>query len=179
MARTPTTHSKLKDMSPKALKDAQMTSINDGDEDEGTEESLSKKDLLDRYMAGMSFRPKKPRSPKNYEYYRVYSDPNGKVGRIIAVVRKDVTGSEPERPEYFTITLQIHVDATQEAVDRKAPDWSKKELSNILNLFNEIEARSEVSRTVCGSCAKETTDFTTVQGTKLCPSCIAERFANG
>jgi hypothetical protein len=154
--------------------------IDDEDFVEGIEESdetpddeLSESELLHRYMAAMSFKPQRALHDAYMEFFKTYSDPSGRSARALAVIKKDTTGLNPERPEYFTITVQLHIPASIEDVEKRAPSFVRPDLLRVLAAFSDVEKRrNEVAKVLCDGCRAQTHDFTAVAGRKLCNTCL-------
>lgn len=136
-----------------------LDELEDMFEQEREEAVVSRSELLAAYMTSLSFRPKTPRADGTMEYYRVYTDPSGRVGRTVAVIKKDDVGLEPRCVDYFTVTVQIHVPATEEGVDAKAPAFAKPDLLRILAHFDDVIDRSEIGNSECSECGVSAADF--------------------
>lgn len=146
-----------------------------GNEDKDAEEVLSKTELLSRNAAAAGFRPKDARVPNTLEYVKTYADVKGGLGRAIVVVGKDKVGLEPERPEFFTLTVQIHVPATEEAVRSKAWDFCRVDLLRFMHMFDTLDGRVEASVVACASCGMMCADMVDSGRGVVCHDCARRK----
>lgn len=152
------------------IDEAALEARDDGQEPD-EEELLSKTEFVARHMAAMNFRPKEPRHPDCVEFYRVYADASGRTARALAVIRKDATGLEPEKPEYFTVTVQIHIPATIDDIEKKSPGFVRNDLLRIIAAFDDPTTRREALTETC-RCGAQTSEFVVLSPTeKLCRPC--------
>lgn len=148
------------------------------DLDEAGEEfeapSLSKTDSLAAFMASLEFQPKAPRHADCMEFFRTYTDPSGKVARVVSVVKKDAVGLEPERVSYFVVSVQIHVPATHEGVDARAPAFARTDMHRVLAAFDDnAETGPTAPGTTfkCDACGVATQEFYHLNGKGVCGAC--------
>lgn len=135
-------------------------------------ELLSKEALLTRYMNALGFTGRSPIDKKTLEFCKVLSDASGKIAKTTIVVGKDEVGLEPTEPLYATITMQIQVPMTDEALKTKAPTMVRTDLQRILAFFDEQpENRSEASVQTCSSCGARTADFELSLPGLVCADC--------
>ena len=166
---------------PRVPRTTGLPSVEDALEDpdapsaEEAAEELSKADHLRRYMAAMNFSPRTAVSPGTMEFYRIYSDPVGKTAKVVAVVQQDPAGFEPDKPDYFIITVQIHVKADQGEVERKAPAFVRQDLLRVLAAFADPKKRTEHT-VACESCGAPTSEPTRKGNRMVCKDCLARPF---
>lgn len=135
------------------------------------EEELSKEELLAAYMASLGYRPKTPRGKDTLEYFRTYSDPLGRVGRAVVVIKKDEMGLEPKAPDYVTVTVQFSIQATDAEIRQKAPTFCKQDLLRILAHYDTQSDRNETEVVECKACGMRTAEFILKGEDKLCLDC--------
>lgn len=134
------------------------------------EEHVSRLDLLTRYMLGLGFSRKGDAIDKNtIEFAKIYSDPNGRTSRVVAVVRLDEVGLDPKCAEYFTVTIQIHVAGTDLAVQTEAPTFCRSDLQKILAHFEPVEDPGPTE--ICSRCGTACADFLNMEGDIICFVC--------
>lgn len=133
--------------------------------------SINKTDELTRYMAALGFRPKEPISSDTLEFSKLYTDPNGRTARAVAVIEKDIVGLEPKAPAYFTLTIQTSVRATEEDVKTRAFAFCREDLLRILAHYAEPEDRAEAEVFPCQNCGMISADFVVGEGVKMCHAC--------
>jgi len=128
---------------------------------------------LNSFMAGMAFRPRPASEKRTLEYYKNYVDPNGKVARVLAVVSKDGAGLDPDHPEYFAVTIQIHVKPTEEDIKSKCPAFCQGDLLHIISMFDSPITQQQVGAINCEKCGMQTLDFVKSDaGEKECFDCV-------
>lgn len=127
-------------------------------------------DELTSFMGSMSFAPRKPYDKRTVEFSRNYIG-KGEVSRVVVVIKKDKVGLEPEHPEYFTITTQTHVRATEEGIDKGAPSFCKDDLLRILSKFDSPDMRTELVKNECAACGTTSTDFVETKKGLVCHDC--------
>jgi len=150
--------------------------LDDGLEpDETVEELFSREEELSHYLASLGFRTKDSRDPSSLEYAKTYSDPSGRVGRVVTVVKKDEVGLEPKTVDYFTVTVQIHVRATEAEVNAKAPAFCRQDLLRILAHFDVPSERHEAETVECFFCGTDTADFIERESQRICPDCVRRK----
>lgn len=141
--------------------------------DEGEEESTqSRLALLQNYMSALGYRPQPARTDGTVEYAKLLTDPSGKLGRIVGVIKLDQVGLEPDRPDYFTITTQVYVRATKSDVERCSPAFARNDLLRILAHFNvDATASSKDAPYACEGCSAKTDEYIVASGRRLCYNC--------
>ena len=139
------------------------------------DDSISREELLGHYMASLGFRPKEPRAKDTLEYCKTYSDPSGRIGRVVMVIKKDEVGLEPKEPEYATITVQTHVNAEDRDVRAKAPPFCKQDILRVLAHFDEKNNRHEVDTTECELCGTIGAEFMEHEGIRMCLDCARRK----
>lgn len=146
-----------------------------GEDDLPDEPSESKEALLSSYMSQLGFRPKTPLVRGTLEYYKCYADPNGKVARVVAVIEKDSVGLEPKAPDFFTVTIQVHIGPTDEDVEKKAPAFAKADLLRILAHFNTSSEDKSSDVFECSMCGMRVADMTAHKGESVCLDCASRK----
>ena len=150
-------------------------STNPLDQDYEEEEVQPRSELLAHYMASLGFRPSAPLGEDSLEYSKTYSDPSGKVGRVLAVIQKDDVGLEPEAPAYFTVTIQIHLRAEEDSVRAKAPAFCRTDLLRILAHFDDLNTRTEAEVRECALCGAPIAEFVERSGAATCLDCTKRK----
>lgn len=138
-------------------------------------EGLSKEDQLTHYMASLGWRPKTPRAKDTLEYFRTYSDPNGRNGRAVVVVQKDSVGLEPKSLAYFTATIQVYVPALDTEARLKAPPFCREDILRIMAYFDTKDDRHEAEVIECALCGANVAEFSEVAGEKICLDCAKRK----
>lgn len=150
----------------------QEPALDTGDDTGAGDMVRSKSEALADSMGKLNFRPKSPRHPNYIEYFRVYNDAGGKTARTVAVVKKDVTGLEPEKPDYFTVTMQMHIPATLDAVNAKTtPVFAKPDMLRILAMFEDNDGRQVAWSETCSRCGKTVSEVLSLGGDTICLKC--------
>lgn len=139
-------------------------------ESDDVERIESEADVFARYMAALGFAPKTALDPSTFEYYKTFSD-GGKVGRVVAVVGRDVVGLTPTRPEYFTLTVQIHIPADDVSIRTKAPAYVKDDMLRILAHFADLDKRTDPNTGTCIACGMLTADLVETSVGTSCFDC--------
>lgn len=150
----------------------------DADLDVGLDEEAEVKprsELLAHYMASLGFQPKASRSGDSLEFCKTYSDPAGKVARVVSVVKKDAVGLEPEGAQYFTVTVQIHITADEDTIQAKAPSFCRPDLLRILAHFDALSPRTEAEVTECALCGAPIAEFVERDGEATCFDCAKRK----
>lgn len=142
-----------------------------------TEDSVtgSRSDDLAHYMASLGFCPKEARTKDTLEYAKTYTDPSGKVSRVIMVITKDDVGLEPKEPAYAIVTIQMHLDATDEAVRKKAPAFCRTDLLRILTYFDVRDDSHDIDTRECAFCGLRVAEFVVYQDEDVCLDCARRK----
>lgn len=134
-------------------------------------ETQSRGDFVRNHMRAARFIESQDAS--NYsEWRKSYSDPNGSIALVTALFRKDATQRDPETLEGYTITVSLHVKATQEDIDKRAWSFCRQELQTLTNIFGGPETKQRHVVTIeCPKCKQVTADFLEVRGQNVCFAC--------
>ena len=128
-----------------------------------------------RTMAAVGFVPKPALHPNHVEYAKMYADAEGRTARMTALISKGAAGIEEAQLESFVLTVQMHVPATTEAVE-KAPVFIRADLYTILAALGatDEEPHREVVAIDCVTCGTHTPEFYVHQGDgkAYCPPCF-------
>lgn len=144
----------------------------DGEDSDESEDVQSRTTLLQNYMSALGYRPQAARVDSTIEYAKVLSDPSGRLGRIVSVIKLDQVGLEPERPEYFTVTTQVYVRATKAEIERSSPSFARNDLLRILSHFNaDAATTSKDTPYVCEGCGAKTDEHIVSSGREICFGC--------
>lgn len=145
------------------------------EDEEGDGGEVSKEETLNRYMAGLGFQPKKARAQDTLEFYRSFVDPSGKVGRVVAVIKRDEVGLDPKEVDYFAVTVQTHLRATDEEVKARAPAFCKADLLRVLAHFDPKNERREADVVECGYCGMFVAEYEERDGKHACHDCAKRK----
>lgn len=139
--------------------------------DEGQENELLPEEKLAQHMTSLGFSLRRTAlDPNTKEYSKVYSDPNGRVCRAIAVIRNEIGSSEPIKFEYATITIQFVIKGTSDEV-QTAPVFCREDLCAIANFFIESDSLQDPSAIDCAECGIAVAEFVTRKGRQICLDC--------
>lgn len=142
--------------------------------DEGADDTLSKTDVLNQYMAGLGFAPKAARQRDTLEYAKVYTDPVGRTGRAVVVVKKDAVGLEPASLAYSIVTIQVHVAPLEDEIRASAPLFCRQDLLRVAAHFNDSVDRMEAA-VECPLCGVTTPEHQEVDGQQVCLDCARRK----
>lgn len=149
--------------------DEDLEDIEDAEEEEDV---VSKEEKLRTYMAALGFRPAlDSASPNTIEFFKNYTDTSNKVGRVRVIVEKDEVGIDPKKVQFFALTMQTVVQATEEDVRRRAPAFCNTDLLRILAHFGDDTAHRDLDKVECQLCGILTAEFATYQNNKVCIDC--------
>lgn len=140
-------------------------------DDTASNVELSKEEMLNRYMAGLGFQPKAARAQDTLEFFRSFVDPTGKIGRVVAVIKRDEVGLEPKEVDYFAVTVQTHLRATDEEIQTRAPAFCKADLLRVLAHFDVKRERREANVIECAFCGILVAEYEECQGKYACHDC--------
>jgi hypothetical protein len=143
----------------------------ENDFDGSLEEEISKEEALAHYMASLGFRPKTARAKDTLEYFKTYSDSSGRIGRVVAVIKRDEMGLDPQSLEYITMTVQIHISATESEIRSKAPTFCRQDALRILAHFDEPSDRQEADVVECALCGMNVAEWIPKGEEKVCLDC--------
>lgn len=123
-----------------------------------------------RTMAAVGFSPRERQSVGHIEYRKEYTDGLGRRALVTALIDRGISGLDHARLDGFVVTLQFHVAATDEAVDRVSEDL-RPDMRAIVKLLGSDEtfATSDVT---CEACGTVTAEFKLgAKNAILCPAC--------
>lgn len=145
--------------------------LSGGEEDPTPSESRT--ETLMKYMQALSFRLRDAKESGTLEFHKTYSDPSGRLGRVVAVIKLDDVGLEPKYVDYFNVTMQMNVPSDESIVEKKAPAFARDDILRILAHFIETgEERNLGPEVTCASCGVMTVEFATNgEGQKVCLDC--------
>lgn len=133
------------------------------------ETSFSAMEQLAQNMAGLGFRRKPSRDRNTCEFAKVYTDPNGKVARVTAVVDLSAAGVEPEKVRSFVVTTQTVV-LPDDLSEKEGPKFCRTDMARIMEFFLTASAKSCTS---CGASVSGASVAMTTASGVVCTSCTA------
>jgi hypothetical protein len=145
------------------------------DEALSIEDTIPKEEVLAHYMASLGFRPKTPRATDTLEFFKTYSDPSGRVGRVVTVIKKDEVGLDPESVDYFTVTVQFHIPAVDAEAKVKAPPFCRQDILRILAHFDAANDRHEADVVECALCGMSCAEYQPRGDDKVCLDCAQRK----
>ena len=158
------------------MKNADFDDVEDFDSGEDTE-FKPKVEALTAAFSSFGFQWQESRDKNCFEFAKMYSDPTGKVSRLIIFVKKDAVGLEPENVDYFILTTQSHIEPTEEGIKRNAPDFCKEDLFRALEFFDTPDAKNFNDMSECSLCGLRTSEFVRIQASKFCRDCATRKGA--
>jgi hypothetical protein len=146
-------------------------------DDEGADDGplVSREEAFSHFMGSLNFRPKEAKAKGTLEFVKMYSDPSGRVSRVIAVVKKDDVGLEPQGLDYVTITIQETVRATEEDIQRKAPAFCRSDILHILSQFGDTSFHRDTPKGNCASCGVILAEFVQHEAKPVCLDCARRK----
>lgn len=146
-----------------------------GHENPDDESTLSSTEVLSHYMSSLGFSAKEAKNSDTLEWAKNYSDPSGRVGRAVVVIKKDAVGLEPIGVDYATVTTQIHLSSDEDEVAARAPVFCKQDILRVLSHFAIVDDRSEVLVSECTLCGVMTAEFVDLGSGKTCNDCARRK----
>lgn len=142
-----------------------------------TEElETSKTERLGRAMAGLGFSPKDAKAKDCLEYTKLYNDSKGKIAKVVAVIKKDSVGLEPELVDFFVVTVQTQITAIEETIVAKAPNFAKADMLAVAAFFDEqTNEVLPVNMTSCDLCGEKTPNFIAFKNEEICEKCARRK----
>lgn len=128
---------------------------------------------LARYMAGLGFETVDPKNRGTLEYTKWYSNLDGKVAKVTAIIDKDKIGLDPIRPSCFFVTSQYTI---KPSFVEQAPVFARTDLERINSYFINLTDKHDETQE-CSMCGQRTDNYAVEDTEITCDDCI-KQFAN-
>jgi hypothetical protein len=140
------------------------------------EKIRSRSEELRDYMMALGFKPKTARTEGTVEFAKTYTDNTSRMGRVVAVVKLDSVGLEPDRPDYFAVTTQVYVKGSLREAQASAPAFAKPDIVQILKLFeNDADTLDQHRPYKCSSCGETSDEYIQAGEEAICFKCAKLR----
>lgn len=152
-----------------------MNPLDDADVEDVDGTLQPTEELLNHYMGALGFATKPPKNPSTLEYAKTYADTNGRVSRLLVVIDRDQVGLEPKAPSFMLLTVQIAIDASEEAIEKRAPTYCRTDALRVLSFFGQPEEASEPGSVACDLCGTLVASYELIDGGPVCQDCKARK----
>lgn len=146
--------------------------IDDLEQDEDLEDKTT---LVTSYLCSLGWTPKESHDPGTLEFAKIYSDPQGRVARVVVVIQKDEVGLEPRYVSYFTVTSQLNLPGKDIEVEKRAPAFCKTDLLRVLSHFEQPPTHHEVDVQECKVCGAPVPEYLDIDGATTCFDCARRK----
>lgn len=131
-----------------------------------------------RRMTELGYYPSPGLEADRVVFYKDFSDLEGRRARVYVYFDKPIMGMAGLRLSSVSISTQIAVHATEEAIAREAPEPLRDDLLGVLHAFPEytgaLPDQSVVTR-ACIRCKRSSARFYVINSDAVCTACVEER----
>ena len=129
-------------------------------------------EYLTRSLLSKGFEPSKHHS-FYIEFTKTYADEQGRVAHAVVQFDRPTPSSPDLKLAGFVVSVQAHVHPSLEAVEERAPEVVKSDLTEIVQVFSSGARRRAVALEQCETCRSLVSEYFRVDDAVVCRPCRA------